>query len=210
MFEHRISSMEALRGLIPLPEEPAAHKDIDHLDSHCRAYIARSPFVVVASAGADGRCDASPRGGLPGFVCVLDDHRLAIPDYPGNRRLDSWTNVLSNGHVQVLFFVPGVLETLRVSGRGSLTRDPAILSRLEDRGRTPTLALGVDVEVAFLQCGKSLKRSAMWQPEHWPSADDLPSAGRVFADHIALPGITEAAADEHLAHDYEHNLWPKR
>ncbi len=201
--------MDELRALIPSPEAPAVQKDIQCIDAHCRAFIAHSPFLVIASADADGRCDASPKGGAPGFVHVLDDRRIAIPDYPGNRRLDSWSNVLATGHVQVLFFVPGIVETLRVSGRACLTVDPAVLSAFDDRGRTPKLALGIDVEVAFLQCGKSLKRSALWQPDQWQPHDGVPAAARIFADHIAMPGITEEAAAEHLAADYADNLWPK-
>lgn len=207
-FEHRLTTMEELRALIPPPDAPAVHKDIHHVDVHCRAFIARSPFLVIATTGADGTCDASPKGGDPGFVRVLDDHRLAIPDYPGNRRLDSWANILATGGLQLIFFIPGVLETLRISGRGCLTRDPAILGALDDRGRMPKLALGVEVEVAFLQCGKSLKRSALWDPQTWPARVDVPRAARVFADHIDLPGITEEAAVDHLADDYEKNLWP--
>src|SRR5688572_19142802 len=175
-FEHRITTIEELRTLIPPPDAPAVEKDIDHLDVHCRAFIARSPFLVIASAGADGTCDASPKGGNPGFVRVLDDHRLAIPDYPGNRRLDTWRNILEAERLQLIFFIPGMLETLRISGRGCLTRDPDLLARLDDRGRTPKLALGVEVEVAFLQCGKALKRSALWDPDTWPAREELPRA----------------------------------
>jgi PPOX class probable FMN-dependent enzyme len=209
-FEQCITTMEDLRALIPPPDAPAANKDIDHVDVHCRAFIARSPFVVIASAGADGTCDASPKGGAPGFVTVLDDHRLAVPDYPGNRRLDSWANVLARSQVQLIFFIPGVLETLRVSGRGYLTRDPEVLATLDDRGRRPALALGVAVEVAFLQCGKSLKRSALWEPETWPAREDVPSIARALVDHIAMPGITEKGAARYLADDLEKNLWPPR
>jgi len=208
-FEHRIESVEELRTLIAPPEPPAAHKDVDRLDVHCRTFIANAPFVVLASAGADGTLDASPRGGAPGFVRVLDDKRLAMPDYPGNRRLDSWSNVLATKHVQLIFFIPGVLETLRVSGRACLTRDPAVLALFDERGKPPKLALGVDVDVAFLQCGKSLKRSALWDPASWPAREVVPTAARIFADHIALPGITEEAAVEHLTHDYQDNLWPR-
>ena len=207
-FEPCIRTMDELRALIPPPAAPAVEKDIDHLDVHCRAFIARSPLLVIASAGADGSVDASPRGGDPGFVRVLDDHRLAIPDYPGNRRVDSWANVLATGRLQLIFFIPGMLETLRVSGRGCLTRDPAILRLLDDRGRTPALALGVEVEVAFLQCGKALKRSALWEPDTWPARQQLPSAARTYVDHIAMPEVTERAAEEHLAEDYANNLWP--
>ena len=209
-FEQCITTVEDLRALIPPPDAPAVEKDIDHIDVHCRSYISRSPFLVIASTGADGTCDASPKGGAPGFVRVLDDHRLAVPDYPGNRRLDSWRNILATGGVQLIFFIPGVLETLRISGRGHLTRDPEVLQLLDDRGRTPTLALGVEVEVAFLQCGKALKRSALWDPATWPERGVTPSAARTFVDHIARPEITEEMAREHLADDYENNLWPRR
>jgi uncharacterized protein len=209
-FQHRITSMDDLRALIPPPDAPAVRKNIDHLDAHCRAFIARAPFLVIATSGADGSCDASPRGGDPGFVRVLDDHSLAIPDYPGNRRLDSWANILASGQLQLLFFIPGVRETLRIGGRACLTRDPEILARLDDRGRTPRLALGVDVEIAFLQCGKSLVRSALWDPATWPAPADHFSASRAYVDHIALPGLDEAVADRALAHDYAHNLWPEK
>jgi len=207
-FQHCITTMDELRTLIPPPDAPAVKKDIDRVDVHCRAFIRRSPFLVIASTGADGTCDASPKGGDPGFVRVLDDHRLAIPDYPGNRRLDSWANILTTGQLQLIFFIPGVLETLRISGRGCLTRDPEILAILDDRGRTPKLALGVDVEVAFLQCGKSLKRSALWDAQTWPAREDVPSVARALADHIALPGLTEEVASHYLAKDLEKNLWP--
>jgi uncharacterized protein len=209
-FEHRITTMDELRGLISPPDAPAVEKDIDHIDVHCRAYIARSPFLVIASAGANGACDASPKGGAPGFVRVLDDHRLAIPDYPGNRRLDSWANILATGGVQLIFFIPGVLETLRISGRGHLTRDPAILTVLDDRGRAPKLALGVEVEVAFLHCGKALKRSALWDQQTWPARETTPSVARALVDHIAAPGITEELVRDHLARDYENGLWPRK
>jgi hypothetical protein len=209
-FEHCITSMDDLRALIPPPDAPAVHKDIDHVDVHCRAFIMRSPFLVIATTGADGTCDASPKGGDPGFARVLDDHRLAIPDYPGNRRLDSWANILATGRLQLIFFIPGVLETLRISGRGFLTRDPALLPILDDRGRTPKLALGVEVEVAFLQCGKSLKRSALWDAGTWPRPEEVPSVARALVDHIALPGITEGRTARYLAEDYEKNLWPSQ
>lgn len=207
-FGHRLTTIDELRELILPPEAPAVHKEIDHLDGHCRDLIARSPFFVLASADAAGRCDASPKGGPPGFVHVLDDRRLAVPDYPGNRRLDSYTNILDQGGVEMIFLIPGMVETLRVRGRACITSDPELLERLDDAGRTPKLALGVEVERAFLQCGKSLKRSGLWDPGSWPDREGLASAARIFKDHIALEGITEQAADDHLREDYQHNLWP--
>lgn len=207
-FGHRLTTIEALRELIPPPEKPAVEKAIDHLDGHCRDFIARSPFFVLASSDAAGRCDASPKGGPPGFVHVLDERRLAVPDYPGNRRLDSYTNILEQGGVEMIFLIPGMVETLRVRGRACLTNDPDIVAALDDAGRTPKLALGVEVERCFLQCGKSLKRSGLWDPASWPDRDDLPSAARIFKDHIALEGVTEEAAEHHLRDSYARELWP--
>ena len=207
-FGEQVTSLDALRELVPPPEKPAVEKAIEHLDEHCRDFIARSPFFVLASSDTAGRCDASPKGGPPGFVRVLDENRLAVPDYPGNRRLDSYTNILENGGVELIFFIPRLSETLRIRGRACMTRDPDILAQLDDAGRTPKLALGVEVERCFLQCGKALKRSELWRPESWPDVDELPSAARIFKDHIALEGITEEAAEKHLRHSYEHDLWP--
>ena len=207
-FSERLTSLEALRELIPPPEKPAVEKAIDHLDAHCRDFIARSPFFVLASSDAEGRCDASPKGGPPGFVKVLDERRLAVPDYPGNRRLDSYSNILDNGGVEMIFLIPQLAETLRIRGQACMTRDPEVLAQVTDNGKAPKLALGIEVERCFLQCGKSLKRSALWNPETWPDRDDLPSAARIFKDHIALEGITEEAAEEHLRRDYARNLWP--
>ena len=207
-FEEQLTSIEALRELIPPPEKPAVEKAIDHLDEHCREFIARSPFFVLASSDASGRCDASPKGGPPGFVHVLDERRLAVPDYPGNRRLDSYTNILENGGVEMLFLIPRLAETLRIRGWACMTRDPDVLDQVTDNGKVPKLALGVEVERCFLQCGKSLKRSRLWEPESWPDRESLPSAARILRDHIALEGITEEAAEEHLRRDYAENLWP--
>lgn len=207
-FGDVLTSMEQLRQIIPPPEAPAVNKGIDHLDEHCRAFIAHSPFLVLASADAEGRCDASPKGGPPGFVKVLDDHRLAMPDAPGNRRLDSHANLLSNPRAALIFFVPDYGETLRVEGRVVLSTDPDLRESLTVDGKVPKLAMGMEIEQAYLQCARAVKRSGIWAPDTWPDISGLPTAGRIFKDHIALPGITEDAANEHLAESYQPaNLW---
>lgn len=204
-FGHTITSLEELRALIPPPGRGAASKEIDHLDAHCRDFIARSPFFVLATADAHGNCDASPKGGPPGFVRVLDERRLVVPDYPGNRRLDSYTNILANRGVELLFLIPGMGETLRVRGRGALTTDPELLALLDDAGRAPKLALGVEVERCFLHCAKAFIRSRLWEPGTWP--DEHPSAARIFTDHMAI-GRTAEETERGLREAYEHDLWP--
>ncbi len=159
MTEYEITSLEQLREVYLPPAERAVEKELDHLDSHCRRFIALSPFVVVASADGVGACDVSPKGGPPGFVTVLDGQRLLIPDATGNRRMDGLQNMLANPRVGLLFLIPGMGETLRVNGRVRMTRDPAVLGALQTGGRAAALALVVEVEQAYLHCAKALIRS---------------------------------------------------
>lgn len=188
MAEHVIGTVEELRSRYGEPSELAAKKSIDRLDRHCRRFIALSPFVVLASAGADGRVDCSPRGDPPGFVAVLDDRTVLLPDRRGNNRADSLTNVLENPYVGMLFMIPGVDETLRINGRARLTADPARLEPLAVNGRTPRSALVVEVEEVFLQCTKALVRSRLWADEsRVDRRSALPSFGRMIADHAGLP-----------------------
>jgi PPOX class probable FMN-dependent enzyme len=148
MLDDAITTFDELRQHIGDPRPAVLDKQLDHLDRHCRDFIARSPIALLATAGADGRCDCSPRGGPPGFARVLDERRLALPDYTGNRRQDSHTNVLENPNVGLLFLLPGMGETLRVNGRATLTRDPALLDELPTGGtKPPRLALHVEVHV---------------------------------------------------------------
>ena len=163
-----------------MPTARSVQKERSTLDQHCRAFIARSSFLLIATAGADGRCDISPKGDAPGFVLVLDDRRLVIPDRPGNKRLDGMKNLLANPHVGLVFLVPGREETLRVNGRAWITCDPELLGRSVVQGRTPSLAIGVEVEQCFLHCAKAFRRSQLWTHEQWPGPDALPSLACVL------------------------------
>lgn len=185
MAEHVIETVEELRGSYGEPSERAVKKALDRLDRHCRRFIALSPFVVLASAGADGRVDCSPRGDPAGFVAVLDDRTILLPDRRGNNRADSLTNVLENPHVGMLFMIPGVDETLRLNGRAKLTTDPERLEPLAVNGRVPRSGLVVEVEEVFLQCTKALVRSRLWADEtRVDRKTALPSFGQMLADHI--------------------------
>lgn len=171
-----IQDEAALRGVVPDPPQRAWDKERDHLDAHCAAFLAISPFAVLATAGADGRCDASPRGGPPGFAQVAGPDRLVLPDYTGNRRQDSHRNILANPHVGLVFFVPAVKETLRVNGTARLSDDPALLATLTTGGAPPKLAIDVAVETAFVHCGKAPHRAGLWDPSTWPSGVSLAAA----------------------------------
>ena len=189
-FDHIVREELELREIVGVPAARSVLKERSALDQHCRAFIARSPFLLIATAGADGRCDISPKGDVPGFVLVLDDRRLVIPDRPGNKRLDGMMNLLANPHVGLIFLVPGREETLRVNGRAWITRDPDLLRRSAVQGKTPLLAVGVEVEQCFLHCAKAFRRARFWAVEGWPGPDALPSLACMLFDQIKPDGVT--------------------
>lgn len=181
-----IRDEQALRGLYQPPGKLAVGKQMAALDAHCRRFIALSPFLVMGTAGADGRVDTSPKGDAPGFVTVVDDRTLLVPDRMGNNRLDGLRNVLDNPHVGLIFFIPGVNETLRVNGRAAVVDDPGLLAPMAVRGKAPTTALRVDIEEVFLHCAKALVRAHLWDPARQVERSTLPSLGRMLADQIGL------------------------
>ena len=187
-FPGVVTDQADLRLLYGEPSDIARRKDIGVLDAHCRAFIAHSPFVLIATAGADGRCDVSPKGDAPGFVRVLDDRHLVIPDRPGNKRLDGLRNVLDNPHVGMIFLIPGREETLRVNGRASIVRDDDVLDALAAKGKRPQVAIAVEVEECFLHCPKAFRRSQLWEPEAWPDRSVLPSMACVLYDKLQPEG----------------------
>ena len=188
MTNQAFGTVEEIRSSYGQPSERAVKKSLDRLDRHCRQFIGLSPFVVLATAGADGRVDCSPRGDPPGFVEVLDDRTVLLPDRPGNNRVDSLGNVLENPQVGLLFMIPGVNETLRLNGRATLTTDPARLEPLSVKGRAPRSGLVVEVEEVFLHCTKALVRSHLWADSSRVDRKAvLPSFGQMLADHVGLP-----------------------
>jgi PPOX class probable FMN-dependent enzyme len=194
-----VKTEERFREVMGHPAERVVAKVISALDEHCRAFIARSPFVLIASSDASGNVDVSPKGDPPGFVQVLDDETLAIPDRLGNRRADTFRNILQNPKVGLLFMIPGKEETLRVSGTAIIVRDDWLRERMPIRGKAPDFAIVVKVEEAFAHCAKSMIRSKLWETDHWPDLDGLPSIARMMVDHGKLPMSVEemqALADD--------------
>ena len=184
MTDHLIETAADLRSRYGEPSENSVRKSLDRLDRHCRRFIELSPFVVLATSGADGRSDCSPRGDPPGFVAILDERTVLLPDRRGNNRTDSLRNILENPHVGLLFMIPGANETLRLNGRATLTADPERLEPLAVNGRTPRSGLLIEVEEVFLQCTKALVRSRLWADESRVDRKTaLPSFGRMLADH---------------------------
>jgi PPOX class probable FMN-dependent enzyme len=191
----RITSIDELRSRYRDPVERVVRKELDRLDEHCREYIAASPFLVLATAGADGRLDASPRGDRAGFVQVLDDRTLLVPDWPGNNRLDSLTNLVEHPRAGLIFLIPGVDETLRVNGSVVIDDDGVLRDRFATRGRRPAVVLAVTVEQAYLHCAKAFMRSGLWDRGTWPSERPVPTMGQMIHDQIAeeVPAETQEA-----------------
>lgn len=191
-----ICTVEDLRAIYRLPRGGPLDKQHAAVTDHDRAFIAHSTFVLIATADERGRCDVSPKGGTPGFVTVLDEHTVAIPDLAGNNRLDSMQNLVANDGIGLLFLVPGIDETLRVNGRARLRTD------LE-----PKMAIVVDVEEVYLHCAKALRRARLWEPDAWPSTEALPSAGKIYKDQLGLTDVPAEAIDADLESHYATALW---
>jgi uncharacterized protein len=206
MFRDLVTSEDALRTLVGTPSELALKKQIAVLDAHCRDFIAHAPFVLIATSGADGTCDVSPKGDAPGFVRVLDERHLAIPDRPGNKRLDGMRNILGNPHVGLIFLIPGRRETLRVNGRACITQNQDLLGSLIAMGKRPLLAIGVEVEEVYLHCAKAFIRSSLWQPDRWPKVERLATAAQMFWDQ-AKPACTVEELAQHIDEGYAKRLY---
>ena len=189
-----VTDMAELRVVYPPPKAQAGLKVLDHLDVHCRDFIALSPFYVISSARADGRADASPRGDPPGsLAAVLDPKTLLLPDRPGNRQVDTMQNLVERPYVGLLFFVPGMTETLRINGKADIVTDPELLAPLAVKGKAPVSGLRITVEEAFLHCAKALIRARLWDVDSQIDRSRYPTYGRVLADQIA--GTTAAKID---------------
>ena len=209
--DHVVTRQDEITRLYGAPDEAVKVKAIEVLDEHCRDFIARSPFAVVATTGEDGSCDASPRGGAPGFCDVTGPTTLVLPDAPGNRRLDTVRNIVDTGRIGLLFLIPGMRETLRVNGRATISCDPGLLARYIDGRKPPVAAIVVEMDEAYLHCAKAFIRSRLWDPPSWPERDGLASPARIWKDHMALAEMTEADVQAYVDDDYANNLrWGDR
>ncbi|RLS36888.1 MAG: pyridoxamine 5'-phosphate oxidase family protein [Planctomycetota bacterium] len=206
-FTDQIHTAEELAALIGTPSAMSLRKELKKLDEHMRRFIAHSPFAIISTHTADGRCDASPRGDAPGFVSVVDDRTLVIPDRFGNKRADSFRNILETGRIGLLFLVPGFGETLRVNGRAAIIRDEAWLTPLTAQGKRPLVAVAVEVEECFLQCAKALLRSNLWKPHEWPNLQSLPCAAEMFTDQVQMPEYDVAKMQTALDGAYKNILY---
>ena len=199
-----IQTIEQLRTLYNLPGERVIRKEQHSIDRHIEDFIRLSPFLVIASGNSQTQLDASPRGGEPGWVRVLDSKTLLVPDAPGNNRLDTFQNIISTSQVGLLFFVPGVDEMLRINGQASLLTDPELLGLFDGQKRRPKLVIKVSVEAAYMHCAKALMRSRLWAIESQVDRSVLPTMGQIIKDHAQLD--TPVETQEEMLKRYENDL----
>jgi PPOX class probable FMN-dependent enzyme len=205
-FVSPLTTHDELTALYPEAAPRAWSKDIGVLDDAARRLIAAAPMVLVASHGDDGRCDVTPRGGPPGFVCVLDDRHLAIPDATGNNRLDTLRNIVATGHAGLLFLIPGRNQTLRVNGRACVTADPRILEQVDAVGKPPRTVIVVRADEVYAHCPKAFMRAHLWDPSTWTAAEELPSPAEVMLAHLRDPRRTLAEEEDYLAESLRSRL----
>jgi PPOX class probable FMN-dependent enzyme len=200
-----VSTLAELVDVLGRPLPRVAHKDRPRLGDIDRQWLAASPFCLIATSGADGSCDVSPKGDPPGFALVLDDRTIAIPERPGNRRADGYRNLLENPHVGLIFLVPGRSDTLRVNGRATLVRDAPFFDDMRVKGHRPVLALVVEVEQVFYHCAKAFLRSDLWDPQTWrPEA--VPSRARI-AQQLERPEEPLAELERYYGAAYREQLY---
>jgi len=200
-----VSSEAELRDLLGEPAARSVTKERPRLHQRDREWLAASPFCLIATADAGGRCDVSPKGDPPGFTYIIDDRTIAIPDRPGNRRADGFRNVLANPYAGTIYLVPGRTETLRINGRARLLRDAPFFDELIVKGNRPRLALVIDIETVFFHCAKAFMRSKLWRPETW-HPDVLPPHATIVKDVQDTPE-TLAELQRHYGPSYEDLLY---
>lgn len=200
-----VNNEEELRAIYKNPKEAVLKKILPKLEKHSINFISHSPFIVLSTSNKQGHADASPKGDAPGFVSVINDKTLLIPDRVGNNIADSLRNILENPEVGIIFFIPGIRETLRVNGACKITTDKETLSKLSVNGKPPRSAIEISVREVYLHCGKSIIRADLWGNTNKIDRQEFPTLGTMLADQIA--GMNGEASDEYLEHSYKNNLY---
>lgn len=196
---HAVTTVDQLEAIMGHPRQTIADKVTPYLTPLLRDFIESAPFFLMATANADGTCDVTPRGDPPGqSLRIVDDRTLALPERPGNRRLDSLRNMLTNGQVGLLFLVPGTDEMVRVNGRARISADPEMCESLAINGKSPQLVVVVEIEEAFTHCARSILRSKVWEPSSWPDPDTIPTLAAMMAEQAGdvLPDEREGKRNE--------------
>ncbi len=206
-FADIITSEAELRTLIGQPAELIKQKKLNELDIHAVEFIARSPLLFIGTRDDRGCCDVSPRGDPPGFVRILDNKHLVIPERPGNRLADSLCNIIETGAVGLLFVIPGVEDIFRINGRACITRTPELLQSMSVQEKVPLIAIGIEIEECYFHCAKAIKRSRLWDTASWKDSGDLPSLAKVIMDQTKSTDITIEELEETIKESYATRLY---
>ena len=193
VLANRVDSIEELRAIVGDPTEAVRTKHTAWLTPLIREYLRASAFFLLGTSDADGNCDVTPRGDSTSVIRILDDRTLVIPDRPGNRRVDSFRNILANPHVGLLFLIPGIEEALRINGRATITRDPEILAEMSIQGRPAVLGIVVEIDLVFVHCARAMLRARLWDPKTWPDDDAIPTLAAMWNEQKDLPAPDESA-----------------
>ena len=207
-----VENERALRDIMGPTMDIAIHKSRPKLDDHCKEFIRRSPFLCIGTSSAQGKADVSPRGDPAGFVQIIDDNHLFLPDRPGNNRLDTMTNITENPNVGLLFFIPGFNDTLRVNGKARIVQDETLSDKAKIRGKAPKVGIMIEVNEAFLHCAKAFTRSSLWDPKNYQKREEMPSLAHMILDQVAPPGKPPTAqgikdADDFVEDNYKTGLY---
>ncbi|MGH1350300.1 MAG: MSMEG_1061 family FMN-dependent PPOX-type flavoprotein [Methyloligellaceae bacterium] len=201
--EHYINSLDELTELMGTPNSKVVEKHADVLDDQCREFISHSPFVLISTSDAKNHQSVSPKGDAPGFIHVLDDKTLLIPERPGNKMAFGFKNILETGRIGLIFMVPRILETLRIEGTARISKDPELLERLSAQNKPALLCTVVKVDLCWIHCGKALIRSGLWNPETWSK-----ETGFSFSRQVAnVINVKEDLVDQSIQDDYKNNLY---
>lgn len=205
-FEKTITTNQELRDIMGYPTEIVTRKTINYIDEHCKSFIEKSPFITIATSDLHGNLDVSPKGDPAGFVKILSDKMLAIPDRPGNRKADTLSNVIQNPNIGIIFLIPGIKETLRVNGEAKIVTDQKVLDLLACQGKAPSVAIIVTVKEAFMHCAKCIIRSNLWATTEENQKPALPSLAKALVDHGKLE-ISVDELDNMIKDDERTNLY---
>ena len=190
--EHEVKSLDELYAVNGVPHDSIVNKHTAYLTPLLEQFITSAPFFLIATADGEGNCDVSPKGDPAGSVKIIDRRTIAIPDRPGNRRVDGHRNVLENPHIGLIFIIPNVDETVRVNGRAFITADPELVASMEMQGKAPKLAIIVEIDEVYMHCARAFLRSSLWSPENWPDPDTIPTLSAIWSEQKELPPPDES------------------
>lgn len=207
LFKKTVKTEAELREILGYPSELVKNKVVNIIDNHIKDFVAKSPLIFISTSNNAGKCDLSPRGDSQGFVEIVNEKYLIIPERIGNKKCDSLLNIISNSQIGIIFIIPGLNETLRINGKAIITKDEDLLRKHAVNGKCPNLGIVVEVEECFIHCAKAFMRSTIWNHNTWLANDELPNASKILKDHVNMELFSESKIAELLNESYTQRLY---